>query len=78
MRLLPRLTELRVFDNSEEGDPNAGKAPQPRLVLHMKACGVVAPDRASIAATPDWAKPILAAAFNAHAEALPRPARRRK
>jgi predicted ABC-type ATPase len=65
VRLLPRLTELRVFDNSEEGDPNAGKVPRPRLLLHMKAGRIVAPGRSRIAATPDWAKPILAAALKA-------------
>ncbi|MGO9838565.1 MAG: AAA family ATPase [Polyangiaceae bacterium] len=63
VRLLPRLTELRVLDNSEEGDPNAGKAPRPRLLLHTKAGRIVAPGRSKIAATPDWAKPILAAAL---------------
>jgi predicted ABC-type ATPase len=63
VRLLPRLTELRVFDNSEEGDPKAGKPPRPRLLLQMKASRIVAPSRAKVAATPDWAKPILAAAL---------------
>jgi predicted ABC-type ATPase len=63
VRLLPRLTEVRVFDNSEEGDPNAGKVPRPRLLLHTKAGRIVAPSRSKIAATPDWAKPILAAAL---------------
>jgi predicted ABC-type ATPase len=68
VRLLPRLTELRVFDNGEEGDPSAGKAPRPRLVLHTKAGRIVAPSRAKIAATPDWAKPILAAALKAQTD----------
>jgi predicted ABC-type ATPase len=63
VRLLPWLTELRVFDNSDEGDPNAGKVPRPRLLLHTKAGRIVAPGRSKIAATPDWAKPILAAAL---------------
>jgi predicted ABC-type ATPase len=67
VRLLPHLTELRVFDNSTEGDPNAGKAPRPPLLLHMKAGRIVAPSHAKIAATPDWAKPILAAALKAQA-----------
>src|SRR5207244_10369114 len=29
IRLLPRLTELRVYDNSAEADPRAGVAPEP-------------------------------------------------
>ncbi|MGO9839340.1 MAG: ZTL protein [Polyangiaceae bacterium] len=70
LRLLPRLTELRVFDNSEDGDPEAGKAPRPRLLLHMKAGRVVAPSRAKIAATPDWAKPILTVALKARPAVL--------
>ena len=35
IRLLPHLTELRVFDNSVEADPSRGAAPRPLLVLHM-------------------------------------------
>jgi predicted ABC-type ATPase len=71
VRLLPRLSELRVFDNSEDGDPSAGKTPRPRLLLHMKAGRIVAPSRSAISSTPDWAKPILAAALRAHG--APRP-----
>src|SRR5271169_1435661 len=33
--LMPQLTELRVHDNSKEGDPRSGIAPRPRLLLHM-------------------------------------------
>jgi predicted ABC-type ATPase len=67
VRLLPRLTELYVFDNSAEGDPSAGKVPRPRLLLHMKSGRIVAPSPRTVTATPDWAKPILAAAFMAQA-----------
>src|SRR5437899_2385939 len=35
IRLLPRLTELRVYDNSAEADPRAGVAPEPRLLLQL-------------------------------------------
>lgn len=63
IRLLPRLTELRVYDNTEEGDPNRGIAPRPRLVLHMRNGRVVSSSR--LDRTPEWAKPILAAAMNA-------------
>jgi predicted ABC-type ATPase len=61
VRLLPRLTELLVFDNSKEADPLTGEEPQPKLVLHMvngkirKTCRL---DR-----VPEWAKPILAVAL---------------
>src|ERR1700688_150588 len=33
--LMPRLTELRVYDNSAEGAPRIGTAPHPILLLHM-------------------------------------------
>ena len=67
IRLLPRLTELRVFDNSAEADPKAGLAPSPQLILHMargKVTESCPPPRA-----PGWAKPILAAALKLTAEA---------
>src|SRR5437899_739836 len=35
VELMPRLTELRVYDNSFETDPHAGRAPQPILILHL-------------------------------------------
>jgi len=35
IELMPRLTELRVFDNSFDADPHAGHAPQPNLILHL-------------------------------------------
>lgn len=61
IRLLPRLTELRVYDNSFEADPHAGKTPAPKLVLHTVRGKLVGPKR--LAGTPDWAKPIVAAAL---------------
>jgi predicted ABC-type ATPase len=63
IRLLPQLVELRLYDNSVEGDPDAGRTPEPRLLLHWRAGRIVAP--ASFAETPAWAKPILAAALKA-------------
>jgi predicted ABC-type ATPase len=59
--LMPKLTELRVYDNSAEGDPREGIAPQPRLLLHMKGGKIV--DSCDMTMTPDWAKPILATAM---------------
>lgn len=61
IRLLPRLTELRVYDNSIEADPHTGKTPTPKLVLHTLHGRWVGPKR--LASTPEWAKPIVAAAI---------------
>ena len=59
--LLPHLTELLVYDNTEEGDPQMGKAPEPELLLHLERAKIV--DSCDLALTPQWAKPILAAAL---------------
>jgi predicted ABC-type ATPase len=59
IRLLPRLTELQLWDNSEEGDPHEGAAPRPRLLLHVEGGRMV--EHCELATCPDWAKPILAA-----------------
>ncbi len=61
IHLLPRLTELRVYDNSEEADPRTGASPHPMLILHMSDGKVVA--TCDLPAAPDWTKPILAAAL---------------
>jgi len=61
IRLLPRLTELRVYDNSPEADPRAGRAPEPELLLHMVRGKIVR--SCALNRTPAWAKPILAAAL---------------
>ncbi len=59
--LMPKLTELRVFDNSEEGDPRRGIAPRPRLLLHMDRGKIV--DSCDLTKAPQWAKPILMTAI---------------
>jgi predicted ABC-type ATPase len=59
--LLPRITALRVYDNSADGDPAAGKLPKPRLVLHMEKGKILNPR--NLKNTPLWAKPIVAAAL---------------
>jgi predicted ABC-type ATPase len=59
--LLPHLEALRVYDNSAEGDPVAGNAPQPTLVLHMEKRTVLGP--ADLSDAPDWAKAIVNAAI---------------
>lgn len=63
IRLLPGLTELKLYDNSEEADPDAGAAPEPMLLLHTRRGRILS--SCELPLTPDWAKPILAAAFHA-------------
>jgi predicted ABC-type ATPase len=63
VRILPKLTELRMCDNSAPGDPAAGHAPRPVLVLHFVRGRVVRPAPSRLSATPQWAKPVLAAAL---------------
>jgi predicted ABC-type ATPase len=63
IRLLPSLHELWVYDNSVEADPDAGVAPEPRLVLHLRRGTIVGPRDVSL--TPAWAKAIVAAAMKA-------------
>lgn len=61
IELLPELTELRLYDNSEEADPKTGAIPQPRLILHFAQGRIVEacdPDR-----VPEWAKSIVVAAM---------------
>jgi predicted ABC-type ATPase len=61
IRLLPNLTELRLYDNSREADPKTHKHPEPLLLLHLvKGKIKTLYDPALI---PDWAKPIVAAAM---------------
>jgi predicted ABC-type ATPase len=60
IRLLPKLTSLLVYDNSEEADP-AVTIPQPRLILHVEEARIVEtcpPDE-----VPMWARPIFLAAL---------------
>jgi predicted ABC-type ATPase len=63
IRLLPSLSELWVYDNSRDADPDAGVAPEPRLVLHVRHGAVVGPR--DLALTPEWAKAIVAAVMKA-------------
>jgi hypothetical protein len=63
--LLPYLASLQVYDNSVSVLP--GQAiPDPVLVLDFDRNGVSYPgrnDAIALSATPDWAKPIVQAAF---------------
>jgi predicted ABC-type ATPase len=61
IQLLPMLAALRLYDNSAEADPAAGRIPTPILVLHMQRGKISGP--ADLSRTPDWAKPIVAAAL---------------
>jgi predicted ABC-type ATPase len=61
IRLMPRLTELIVYDNSEEADPDAGGRPEPKLLLHTASGKIV--DSCTLQLIPEWAKPIVAAAL---------------
>jgi len=63
IRLLPFLTVLRIYDNSVEAELEAGRLPAPRLVLHLESGRIRGPK--DLSQTPDWAKPIVAAAFQA-------------
>jgi predicted ABC-type ATPase len=60
IQLMPKLIELRVYDNSKEADPHAGVAPEPTLILHLVRAKVVS--SCELIDT-QWAKPILRAAI---------------
>ena len=60
IELMPRLTELRVFDNSFDADPYAGRSPQPTLILHLAAGKIL--KMVELSKTPQWAKPLVATA----------------
>jgi predicted ABC-type ATPase len=68
IRLLPHLTELYLYDNSAEADPDRGAMPSPRRLLHYRQRRIVSPTalRTLLEATPAWAKPIVAAALKLH------------
>ena len=59
VRLIPKVTELKLFDNSAAANPR----PEPTLLLHLRGGARVAPDAQALARTPDWAKPVVEAAL---------------
>lgn len=63
IHMLPALTELWVYDNSDDAAPEKGVAPELLPVLHMARGRIV--DACDLAITPAWAKPIFAAAIKA-------------
>jgi predicted ABC-type ATPase len=64
LRLLPKLTELRLYDNSFEAALRRHVAPRPKLVLHCRAGRIVS--SCPPAETPGWAKPIVEVAIRFH------------
>src|SRR4051812_14984396 len=63
IRLIPHVTDLRVYDNSAERDPAAGASPEPRLVLSIEERQLTFPPGDRVADTPQWAKPIVFAVY---------------
>ena len=63
VKLLPHVTNLRVYDNSTEKDPDKGQAPEPKLVLSVTNCAIDFPGPDEVKDTPEWAKPVVVAAF---------------
>ena len=61
IQLMPSVTALRVYDNSDHAEPEAGGTPLPRLILHLEMGRILGPE--DLSRTPDWAKPIVAAAL---------------
>ena len=61
IRLIPFVTTLRVFDNSAEAP--ATREPQPLLLLSIEDSHLVYPGPDQLGETPEWAKPIVAAAY---------------
>jgi len=59
--LLPKLAELKLFDNTAEGDPEMGQSPEPKLLLHLLHRRIVS--SYDLLQMPEWAKPILQAAL---------------
>jgi predicted ABC-type ATPase len=59
--LMPKLTSLRIYDNSIQGDPVQGRRPKPRLLLHLQQGKIVAPS--SLRETPTWAKALVVKAI---------------
>jgi predicted ABC-type ATPase len=70
--LVPDLTEMRLYDNSTPGDPDAGMAPRPTLLLHMTTGRITT--LCALDEVPAWAKPIVVAAIASASRAGPAPA----
>lgn len=62
IRLMPHLASLRIFDNSAEANLKIGERPAPVVVIHVEK-GTVKSRVKALAHTPDWARPLVAAAL---------------
>ncbi len=67
-RLLAKAEAVKVYDNSYEAEVDSGQAPRVRLVLDFAAGRIL--NKKDVATTPEWAKPIVAAALKAEARVL--------
>ena len=61
IRLLPKLNQLVVYDNSAPANADAPAKTGPRLLLRWIGGAITGP--ADLSHTPAWAKPIIAAAL---------------
>ena len=61
IELMPTITQLRVYDNSIDADPQAGRTPQPVLILHLVKRTIV--QMVDLVKTREWAKPVVLAAI---------------
>ena len=61
IRLMPKLTELRGYDNSEEADPRRTASLSPRLLVHLDRGRLASV--CELARSPDWAKPVVLTAL---------------
>ena len=61
IRLITYVTTLRVFDNSREVPDD--ETPDPTLLLSIQDSQLAYPGPEALSATPTWAKPIVAAAY---------------
>jgi len=61
IRLMPKLTELRVYDNSEEADLRRTASLSLRLLVHLDRGRLASV--CELAATPEWAKPVVLTAL---------------
>jgi predicted ABC-type ATPase len=58
--ILPSIDELILYDNSDDADPHAGRAPRPVQLLHYRDGKILI----LASAMPAWAKPIAAVALS--------------
>jgi hypothetical protein len=52
IKLLPKLTELWVYENSEDSDPGTGRSPQVKLILHC--VGGKVSGTCELSQVPEW------------------------